>query len=102
MFTAQAPTCLIGDRAYDSDPLDALPLQQGIDMIAPHRRNRTKPLTQDGRKLRFYRRRWKVERLFAWLHNFRRIQTRHDRHAENYLGFVQLGCLVILLRTFFG
>jgi transposase len=106
-FTAQAPARLIGDRAYDSDPLDALLRHEGVEMIAPHRRNRTEPQTQDGRKLRRYRRRWKVERLkverlFAWLQNFRRILVRHERHVENYLGFVQLGCLVILLRTFFG
>lgn len=101
-FTAEAPQRLIGDRAYDSDPLDEELIRQGIEMIAPHRRNRKKPKTQDGRKLRRYKRRWKVERLFAWLQNFRRIGVRHERHAENYLGFVLLGCLVIFLRTFFG
>ena len=41
-------------------------------MIAPHRSNRKKAATQDGRKLRRYRRRWKVERLFDWLQNFRK------------------------------
>ena len=41
-----------------------------------------------------------LERLFAWLHNFRRIVTRYDYYALNYLGFVQLGCLIILLRQF--
>ena len=101
-FTEQAPRRLIGDRAYDSDRLEAILSEQGIEMIAPHRRRRKRPKTQDGRKLRRYRRRWKVERLFAWLQNFRRVQTRHERHDENYLGFVLLGCLVILLRTFFG
>jgi len=57
---------------------------------------------QDGRKLRRSWRRWKVERLFAWLGDFRRIVMRHERYAENYLGFVLLGCLMIFLRTFFG
>ena len=71
-------------------------------MIAPHRRNRKKKRTQDGRKLRRYRRRWKVERLFAWLQNFRRLVVRYERYSSNYLGFVLLGSLVILLRTFFG
>ena len=42
-------------------------------MIAPHRKNRKKKKTQDGRKLRRYKRRWKIERLFAWLQNFRRL-----------------------------
>ena len=67
-------------------------------MIAPHRRNRTKPKTQDGRKLRRYKRRWKIERLFAWLGNLRRLVVRYERRAENYLGLVLLGCIVILLR----
>ncbi len=100
-FTAEVPQRLIGDRAYDSDPLDERLRQQGIELIAPHKSNRSKPATQDGRVLRRYRRRWKVERLFAWLQNFRRIQTRHDRILENYLAFVLLGCLIILLRSRF-
>ncbi len=54
--------------------------------------------TQDGRKLRRYKRRWKIERLFAWLLNSRRLVVRYERHAENFLGFVQLGCIVILRR----
>ena len=68
-------------------------------MIAPHRKNRKKPKTQDGRKLRHYKRRWKIERLFAWLGNFRRLVVRYERRVENYLGFVKLGCIVILLRS---
>ncbi len=99
-FVAQKPPRLIGDKAYDSDPLDASLAKQGIEMIAPHRRGRKKPATQDGRVLRRYRRRWKVERLNTWLQNFRRILTRHEYHAENYLGFVHLGCIKILLRQY--
>ena len=97
-FLDERPGRLIGDRAYDSDPLDAALQERGIEMIAPHRRNRRKPKTQDGRKLRRYKRRWKIERLFAWLHNFRRLVVRYEKRVENYLGFVRLGCIVILLR----
>ena len=99
-FVAARPERLIGDKAYDSDPLDAALAVQGVEMIAPHRRGRKKPVTQDGRALRRYRRRWEVERLNAWLQNFRRILTRHEYHAENYLGFVHLGCIKILLRQY--
>jgi hypothetical protein len=53
---------LIGDRAYDSDPLDHVLRQYGIEMIAPHCSNRTKPPTQDRRRLRRFLRRWLVER----------------------------------------
>ena len=98
VFVSERPERLIGDRAYDSDPLDAELAKMGIEMIAPHRNNRRKPKTQDGRKLRRYKRRWKIERLFAWLGNFRRLVVRYERWAENYLGFVKLGCIVILLR----
>ena len=97
-FVEECPSKLVGDRAYDSDPLDEALMAEGIEMIAPHRRNRKKAKTQDGRKLRRYKRRWKVERLFAWLGNFRRLVVRYERRAENYLGFVHLGCVVILLR----
>ena len=70
----------------------------GIEMIAANRRGRAR--TQDGRSLRRVRRRWKVERLFAWLHNSRRVVTRWERHFDNYLGMVQLACARILLRAF--
>ena len=100
-FTKEKPERLIGDKAYDSDPLDRHLEQQGIQLIAPHKSNRKKPATQDGRPLRRYARRWKIERLFAWLQNFRRIEVRHDRILENYLAFVLLGCMIILLRSRF-
>ena len=98
-FLPELPQRLIGDRGYDSDPLDALLRDRyGIEMIAAHRRGRRRPPTQDGRPLRRRRRRWKVERFFAWLHNFRRATTRWEYHAENFLGMVQLACARILLR----
>ncbi|MGH9609825.1 MAG: IS5 family transposase [Bryobacteraceae bacterium] len=96
-FLDRVPARLIGDKAYDSDALDRqLAQTYGIEMIAPNRRNRGR--TQDGRPLRRYRRRWKVERLFAWLHNFRRLVVRWEFHIQNFLGFVHLGCLQLLLR----
>ena len=67
-------------------------------MRAPHRAKRKAPNTQDGRPLRRDTRRGNVERLFAWLQSFRRVLVRHDYHPEHYLGFVHLGCIVILLR----
>lgn len=101
VWVDEAPHKLIGDRAYDSDPLDErLAEQRGIESIAPHKNNRKRAATQDGRPLRRYVRRWKVERLFAWLHNFRRIVVRYEQYLENFQGFVHLGCMMILLRQF--
>ena len=56
---------LIADRGYDSDPLRKQLAARGIELIAPHRKNRRKPPTQDGRALRRYKRRWIVERTSA-------------------------------------
>jgi len=98
-FTRAKPERMIGDRAYDCDPLDQrLQQKHGIQLIAPHKHNRRRKSTQDGRELRRYCRRWKIERLFAWLHNFRRLVTRWEYHEANFLGMLHLGCLVILLR----
>jgi transposase len=99
-ITDEKPERLIGeDKAYDSDPLDEkLAIEYGVEMISPHKAWRKRPKTQYGRPLRRYKHRWKVERLFAWLQNFHRILVRYEYHAENYLGFVQLGCMMILLR----
>jgi len=96
----QLPERLVADKAYDSDPLDMALQKIGVELIAPHRRGRVRPKTQDGRKLRRYKRRWKVERLFAWLSNFRRLVARYERKLENFSGMVQLGCIVILIRQF--
>jgi transposase len=96
-FLDEVPEKLVGDKAYDADSLDRrLAQRYGIERIAPHRRGRRK--TQDGRPLRRYRRRWVVERLFAWLQWSRRLVTRYEFHAENFLGMVRLGCMKILLR----
>jgi transposase len=94
------PENLIGDRAYDSDPLDEELRKDGIEMIAPHRSNRSKPPTQDRRRLSRYMRRWLVERFFAWIQWQRRILVRWEYYAQNFLGFVQLACLVVLFRRF--
>ena len=93
----QKPERVIADKAYDSDPLRARLKRRGIELIAPHRRNRKKPKTQDGRKLRRYRKRWKVERTFAWFGNFRRLLVRWERHLKMYLAFFHLACLLITL-----
>jgi transposase len=93
------PEHLVGDKAYDSDALDATLQKDGVEMISPHRSNR-KLKTQDGRPLRRYARRWVVERYFAWLHWKRRLVTRWEYYSSNFLGFVELASITILLRRF--
>jgi transposase len=93
------PERLICDKGYDSDGLRGrLQSERGIEMVCPHRCNRKRAPLQDGRKLRRYKRRWKVERTFAWLGNFRRLVVRYERHLKMYRAFFHVACLVITLR----
>jgi len=72
-FRQTKPRRMIGDTAYDTDPLDQqLRQKHRIRLIAPNRPNRRRK-TQDGRELPRYCRRWKIECLFAWLRNFPRL-----------------------------
>jgi transposase len=99
-FIQEVPERMIGDKAYDSDGLDErLRHDYGIEMIAPNRALRLRQ-TQDGRSLRRYKRRWKIERCFAWLTQFRRIPVRYEYYIENFLGFLHLACIKVLLRCF--
>ena len=97
MFVPEAPHNLVAGNAYDSNKLDAELRQYGIELISPHRSNR-RSTTQDRRRLRRYRRRWKIERLFASLQNLRRLVVRYERYAENFLGMLYVGCCLTLLR----
>ena len=93
------PQRLICDRAYDSQRFRERLTARGIELICPHRRGRRVAI-QDGRPLRRYRKRWKIERTFAHLGNFRRLLIRHDRLLLLYQGFFHLACLLLTLRHF--
>lgn len=94
------PKRLIYDKAADCDALRVRLAKRGIDLICPHRKNRARPKLQDGRKLRRYKRRWKIERSIAWLFSFRRLVVRYEHHAHLFFGLVQLACLYNTLRRF--
>ena len=87
---------LICDRGYDDDKLRKRLADRDIDLIAPNRRGRVHK-TQDGRKLRRHLRRWIVERTMAWLHNYRRIVTRWERHVEIYTAFLHVVCILLIV-----
>ncbi len=91
---------LIYDKAADGDPLRNRLMKRGIELITPHQKGRKKTPTQDGRKLRRYRRRWKIERTFSWMQNFRRTITRFEFYAHLFHGFVKLACIMITLNKF--
>ena len=92
------PDRIVADKGYDSDPLRYRLKRLGIELICPYRRNNKEQQYHDGRKMRRYKRRWKVERTFAWLGNNRRLVVRWDRDIVVYNAFFHVACLLIALR----
>ena len=95
-FTTALPERLIGDKAYDSNELDTQMAGLGVRMISPNRTGTRR--TQDGRELRRYKRRWKIERAFAWLGFNRRLVTRYERYIANFEAFIHCACSFLLFR----
>ena len=94
------PPRLIGDRGYDSDPLRRRLARRGITVIVPYRGNNKARRYEDGRHLRRYRRRWIIERTFAWLGSFRRLLIRHERLTSIYCSLLYFAAALIALRRF--
>ena len=83
---------LLGDKAYDSNELRADLDQQGTKPVIPNRSNR-KQLFSFNKRL--YKLRWRIEAAFNRLKDFRRIATRYDRLARNYLASVCLAAALV-------
>jgi transposase len=88
------PAALIGDKAYDADPLIDILSQRGITPVIPPRANRA---THRACDFALYCERNLVERFFNQLKHFRAIATRYDKLARNFLAGVQLAAAMILL-----
>ncbi len=82
-------THLLYDKAADSDPLRSRLQDRFVELVCPHRDNRTKPPAQDERKLKRYRDRWRIERSISWLHRFRRLVVRYEHRDDLFLAAVR-------------
>ena len=79
------PKHMLGDTAYDGDGLREELDQRGTKPVIPNHPNRKHPLSFNKR---LYKLRWRIESAFNRLKDFRRIATRYDRLARNYLASV--------------
>jgi transposase len=95
----QKPQRLIADNA--SEPPQVRLKKRGIGLIVPHKANRVHKPTQDGRSLRRYRQRWKIERSNAWLGNFRRLVVRYERLFPLNTAFFHISYSMIVLNRCF-
>ena len=85
------PKRMLGDKAYDSGEFREELDEIGAKPVIPNRSNRKQPFSFNKR---LYRLRWRIESAFNRLKDFRRIATRYDKLARNYLASV---CLVAAL-----
>jgi transposase len=83
---------VLADRAYDSDLLCEDLAAGCIGCWRPT------AATNDGRRMRRYRRRYAVARTFGWLHSYRRVVVRHEWYSFTHAGFVDLACALVALR----
>jgi transposase len=99
------PQELVADRAYDSQAFRRSLRRRGIKPTIPTfaRRDRKRP--KRGRPIRTgpsYRQRWKVERCFGWMDNYRRLVVRYERSVEHYKSFcliaISLWCVQLILK----
>ena len=85
---------MLADRAYDSGANREAIRARGATPCTPGRKNRTVPVSYDRH---LYKERNAVERYFAHIKQYRRVATRYDKRARNYLGFVWLASINIML-----
>lgn len=83
------------DKAYDSNAIRAKLGAKGITPVIPPKSNRLESVVSDQER---YKQRNKVERLFNKLKRFRRVATRHEKLKANFLAFVTVALIVIMLR----
>ncbi len=83
------------DKAYDSNAIRAQLDAKGITPVIPPKANRVDRIVYDKER---YKQRNKVERLFNKLKQFRRVATRYEKLKVNFLAFVTLALIVIMLR----
>ena len=88
------PGALLGDKAYDADPLIDTLNRREITPVIPPKANRKVPRHCDFAR---YCERNLVERFFNKLKHFRAIATRYDKLARNFIAGVQLASAIILL-----
>jgi transposase len=88
----EAAERMLGDKAYDSNELRDGLEERGTKPVIPNRSNRKQRFSFNKR---LYKLRWQIESAFNRLKDFRRIATRYDKLARNYLASVCLAAALV-------
>ena len=95
LIEGQKAGAYILDKAYDSDAVVAAARRQGAEAVIPSKKNRKVPREYDKH---LYKERKKVEWFISLLKQYRRVATRYEKTARNFLGFVHVASIMVLLR----
>jgi putative transposase len=91
----QEPGAVIADKAFDSDALVRSIERRGAQAVIPSKKNRVVARDYDKH---LYKERNKVERLINLIKQYRRVATRYEKTALNFLAFVHVAAVMVLLR----
>jgi transposase len=95
LLAEHEPEAVIADKGYDSDAFVAVIEDCGAEAVIPPKSNRIEPRDYDQHT---YKERNLVERFWSWAKQYRRIATRYEKKAENFLAFVYVTAAMILLQ----
>jgi transposase len=86
---------VIGDKGYDSRAVVEEIEAQGAEPVIPSRKNCKEPRKYDQDR---YKDRNLVERFWFKLKQYRRVATRYEKTARNFMGFILVASIMVLLR----
>ena len=95
LIKAHKADAYIADKAYDSDAVVAAAKRRGAEAVIPSKKNRKVPREFDKH---LYKERKKVEWFINLIKQYRRVATRYEKTGRNFLGFVHVASIMVLLR----
>ena len=95
LLAGHEPEVVIADKGYDSDALVAEVRTRGAVAVIPPRKNRVEQREVDWH---LYRARGVVEWFWSKIKQFRRVATRYEKKAQNFLAFAQVASIMVILR----
>ena len=95
MINGHKTEAFIADKAYDSNAVVAAATRQGAEAVIPSKKNRKVPRDYDKH---LSKERKKVEWFINLIKQYRRVATRYEKTARNFLGFVHVASIMVLLR----
>jgi transposase len=95
LLAGHEPDVVITDKGYDSDEVVAGVRSRGAEAVIPPRKNRVAPREIDWH---LYRARAIVEWFWSKIKQYRRVATRYEKKAQNFLAFVHVTSIMVILR----